>query len=104
MPFPGAHSQVAGRGSTSSGVSAGLSVEPTQLPLEAAAAPLERGWIVRLRVRAESIEVQKQAVVYERVVVRRREVASVARVATRTSREELRVDLEGAASVSTPQT
>jgi stress response protein YsnF len=39
--------------------------------------------------------VRKHAVVYERVVVRRRERPEVARVSARASKEELRVELEG---------
>jgi uncharacterized protein (TIGR02271 family) len=58
--------------------------------------------MVRLQVRAEHVEVRKQIVVYERVLVRRRELDSTARVEARVSREELRVELDGETSVSAP--
>jgi len=71
--------------------------------LEASAVAWERGWVVRLAVRAESVQVDKQVVVYERAVVRRRETEELATLGASIRREELSVDSEGDARVSTVQ-
>jgi len=68
------------------------------LPLESSAVAFnERGWEIRLPVRAEEIAVEKQVVVRERVVVGRREVDDVEHVDASVRREQLRVDVEGEA-------
>jgi len=53
------------------------------------------GWRLRLPVRAEQIAVDKQLVVYERVVVRRRELHELERIDATVRREELQVHTEG---------
>ena len=80
-----------------------LSDTQKPLPLEASAAEWEHGWRVRLPTRAEHVELEKQAVIYERVVVRRREIDQLDHVAAVVRREELSVEVEGDAegSVST---
>jgi uncharacterized protein (TIGR02271 family) len=65
------------------------------LPLEASPAQWERGWRVRLPVRAEHIELEKQAVIYERVAVHRREIDQLDHIDATARREELRVKAEG---------
>lgn len=88
-PFPGARLQVRGA----------FHREPTSaaqrsLALESSARFSERGWSVRLPVRAEKISIDKQAVVYERVVVRRRAIEERARVQANVRREELWVSAQ----------
>ena len=77
-----------------------LSGSQQRLPLEASAAEWEHGWRVRLPVRAEHVELKKQAVIYERVIVRRREIDQLDQVATVVRREELSVEVEGDAEGS----
>jgi uncharacterized protein (TIGR02271 family) len=50
-------------------------------------------------VRAEHIELEKQAVIYERVAVHRREIDQVDHIDATARREELRVKVEGDAGV-----
>ena len=89
-PFPGAHPQVPGMHRLA------LSADQERerpLPLESAAVPSDQGWAIRLRVRAELVVTDKQVVVYERVVVRRREIDDVQRLESSVRREELSVDM-----------
>ena len=74
---------------------------PHALPLEATPVIRQLGWSIRLPVRAEEVVVQKQVVVCERVVVRRRESNDLAHKDGRIRREQLKVDVEGTAHVST---
>jgi uncharacterized protein (TIGR02271 family) len=70
------------------------------LPLEASRMPLADGtWLIALPVRAEAVEVTKEAVEVEEVVVRREATSAVERVEAQALREELRVDTTGAAEV-----
>jgi len=96
-PFPGAHSQVPGvrgdRATSTARRAADL------LPLESGAVPWERGWVVRLPVRAERILVRKQVVVHERVAVRRRQIAHLARLESNVRKEQLEVEIDGDADV-----
>jgi len=62
--------------------------------------PWERGWLVRLPVRAEHIQVNKQVVVYERAEVRRHETEAVERVGASIRREQVRLAVEGDAGVA----
>jgi len=93
-PFAGAHSQVPGpRGDP-------LESTAERLPLESSEVAWERGWSVRLPVRAEHILVDKQLVVYERVIVRRHQIDDLARVDANVRREQLRVEVDGDADVT----
>ena len=98
-PFPGAHSQVPGMHRDSSELTKQPSHTQEVLPLEASAAQWKRGWRVRLPVRAEHIELEKQAVIYERVVVHRREIDQLDHIDATARKEELRVKVEGDAGV-----
>ena len=89
QPFPGAHPQVPGAHSLASDT--GQPVGERQLPLESARTGGGVNWKVRLPVRAESVTVRKEVVVYERAVVRRRELGDVARVQDVVRREQLGV-------------
>jgi uncharacterized protein (TIGR02271 family) len=102
-PFPGARSQVRGQRQEDAPPEPRESVGERLLPLESSYAPAERGWSVRLPVRAEQISVAKQTVVYERVVVRRREIADEAHLQADVRREELRIAEEGDPRLSTPE-
>jgi stress response protein YsnF len=88
-PFPGARPQVRGAFHQES-----TSANHCSLALEATAGFSERAWSVRLPVRAEKISIDKQAVVYERVVVRRRAIEEQARVQANVRREELWVSAQ----------
>jgi stress response protein YsnF len=92
VPFPGAHSQVTGRPLQTHAPTTSAPGAAGQLPLEASAASAERGWSMRLPVRAEHVAIVKETVVYERVAVRRRTINERARVDASVRREELRVD------------
>lgn len=83
-PFPGARPQVRGAFQHES-----ASAAERALALEASGGFSERGWSVRLPVRAEQIRIDKQAVVYERVVVSRRAIEEQARLQAKVRREEL---------------
>jgi stress response protein YsnF len=91
-PFPGARSQVTGKPIRSEAAIPPLAAP--ELLLEASVPADAQGWVVRLPVRAEHIEVEKQSVVYERVVVRRGEVDDVERVDTSIRRETLNIETE----------
>jgi uncharacterized protein (TIGR02271 family) len=54
--------------------------------------PRNPGWAARLPVRADHVEVEKQLVVYERVVVRRQTIADPQHIETTVRREELRIE------------
>jgi uncharacterized protein (TIGR02271 family) len=96
LPFPGALSQVPGqRHENQVPTAQDAEKRPRQLPLESAGVPWERGWLIRLPVRAEHVEIDKRVVVYERVSVGRRETADLAHVSANVRREELRVDRTG---------
>jgi stress response protein YsnF len=96
-PFPGAHSQVPHRHADTDDPKR----MPRALPLEATPVLRQLGWSIRLPVRAEGVVVEKQVVVSERVVVRRRERNDLARIDGRVRREQLKVDVEGTAHLST---
>jgi stress response protein YsnF len=81
-PFPGARSQVPDFRHEESESAAGQPGTAASLPLGASALPEEGGWSIRLRVRAEQIEVEKQFVVREQVEVRRRAVEGATHVTT----------------------
>jgi stress response protein YsnF len=95
VPFRGAQSQVTGKLiDDAPGPQARAAAQ--SLPLEASARSTgEAGWVVRLPVRAEQVEVEKRVVVYEQVRVRSRGDHDVRRVTANIRREELRVDADG---------
>jgi len=64
-----------------------LSDTQKPLPLEASAAEWELGWRVRLPIRASIFEAEKQTVIYERVIVRRRRIDQLDQLATVVRRE-----------------
>ncbi len=97
-PFAGAHSQVSGLRGDTLGSTAQRPAE--RLPLESPAVAWEPGWSIRLPVRAEHILVDKQLVVYERVIVRRHQIDDLARVDANVRREQLRVEVDGDADVT----
>ena len=97
QPFPGAHPPVPGAHSPAS--EAGQPSGERQLPLESARTGGGVTWKVRLPVRAECVTVGKEVVVYERAVVRRRELGDVARVQEVVRREQLDAVTEGNAEV-----
>jgi hypothetical protein len=66
--------------------------EEGDLPTEAVLDQTEDGWSIRLPLRSEAINVRKQVVVSERVVVRRVMRSDVERIETSVRRERLRVD------------
>ena len=66
--------------------------ERRTLPLGGRIEKAERGWRLRLKVRAEEVSVSKRTVVAEEVIVRTTPVEDVARVRETVRREELRVD------------
>jgi hypothetical protein len=103
-PFPGARSQVPGRHEPTA---AGAPRDPdaprpasSALPLESSEVRSDRGWSVRLPVRAEQVSVDKQVVVYERVQVGRHEVQDQVRLHANIRKEELRVAADDNARVS----
>jgi uncharacterized protein (TIGR02271 family) len=69
------------------------------LPLQATQTRTEQRWTVRLPVRAEQVNVSKQVVVRERVLVHRRAIEDVARVEGQVSREVLRLETQGEVEV-----
>jgi len=100
-PFPSARSQVPGfrREESESAARPGAALS---LPLEAVPLPRERGWTIRLRVRAEQIEVEKQVVVRERVEVRQQTVGGSAHLSTDIRKEVLKVQVDRQAEISPP--
>jgi len=91
-PFPDARSQVR---RMRPDTTASASRSAGALPLESSIVPWERGWMVRLPVRVERVEVDKQVVVHQRLVVRREQIEDVARVNASVRREQVRVEFEG---------
>jgi len=65
------------------------------LPLDGRLEPLGRGWLLRLPLRADRITTEKQTVVAERVVVRRKPREEVAHISETVRREELQVETRG---------
>ncbi|MDQ6673914.1 MAG: YsnF/AvaK domain-containing protein [Chloroflexota bacterium] len=93
-PFPGARSQVPGLRYEGSEAAQREPAAQRSLELESTPTTSERGWSVRLPVRAEHISVDKQVVVYERVLVRRREIEDLAQVQGTVRKEEPRVTVD----------
>ena len=85
--FPGARSTVPGFHRL-----AERSTDGERLRLEPNVTEDERGWMMRLPVRAEEIQVEKRAVIYERVVVRRASLRNIVRLEDTIRREELEID------------
>ena len=98
-PFPGTHSQVPGTHRDSSELTAQPSDTQEALPIEASPTQWERGWRVRLHVRAEHIELEKQAIIYERVVVRHSKIDQLDHIDATAWKEKLSVKVEGDAGV-----
>jgi uncharacterized protein (TIGR02271 family) len=71
-----------------------------RLPLDANWTRSEDGWLITLPLRAERIEVTREAVETEEVVVRTEVVRDVERVQAEALREELRVETRGDAGVT----
>ena len=94
-PFPGAHSQVPGAHAPSADMPATPPATTRRLPLGAARSRSGQGWVIRLPVRAEEVTVTKQVVIYERVVLRRREIGDIAPVEATVRRERLQVATAG---------
>ncbi len=94
-PFPGARSQVPAFQSLPATPDDSSAGGRKTLPLEAVPISAAHGWSVRLTVRAEQVSVTNNVVAYEHVVVRRHEVADVARMEAKVRREELRTTTEG---------
>lgn len=67
----------------------------TALPHEARVAPEAGGWVARLPVRAELLQVGKTVVVYERVTLREQISRTVESLHGQTRREELRIEPRG---------
>jgi stress response protein YsnF len=66
-----------------------------RLPLQALVDRTERGVRIRLTVRAEHVWVEKEAFVYEDVVVQQRPVEETVHAVGRVRNEELRTDERG---------
>lgn len=71
-----------------------------QLPLDASWVPTADGWLVTLPLRAERVELARETVEIEEVVLRREVVRDVERVQAEARREELRVSTRGDAEVT----
>jgi uncharacterized protein (TIGR02271 family) len=71
-----------------------------RLPLDADWTRSEDGWLITLPLRAERIEVTREAVETEELVVRTEVVRNVERVQAEALREELRVETRGDAEVT----
>jgi uncharacterized protein (TIGR02271 family) len=71
-----------------------------RLPLDASWMPTEDGWLITLPVRAERIEVTREAVETEEIVIRTEVIRDVERVEAEARREELRVESRGDAEVT----
>lgn len=97
QPFPGAHPQVPGTQTLTTETDAPAGERP--LALESARTGVGVHWGVRLPVRAESITVTKELVVYERATVHREQLRDLARVEGSVRRERLAVAAEGHADV-----
>ena len=76
----------------------GRRVLSDRLPLDARVERAGSGWRVRIPVRAEQVHVEKQSVVAEQVVVRKRTTEERARLDADLRREELEVDSDGASA------
>jgi stress response protein YsnF len=101
-PFPGARSQVPDFRNDESESTARQPRAARLLALGASPLPRERGWTIRLRVRAEQIQIEKQVVVRERVEVRRRAVGGSTRVTADIRKEVLDVQADSRADISSP--
>jgi hypothetical protein len=99
-PFPGARSQVPGFRYEESESTARQPGAALPLPLGACPLPRERGWTIRLRVRAEQIDVEKQVVVRERVAIRQRAVGGSAHLSADIRKEVLNVRVDSPAEIS----
>jgi len=66
--------------------------DSSPLPLLSTCQPRNNGWAIRLGVRAEHVEVEKQLVVYEQVTVRRYAVEDTEHLDATVRREELRIE------------
>jgi hypothetical protein len=97
QPFPGAHSQVPGAHSGESDLLPAGAPASTRLPLQASAARSDKGWTIRLPVRAEHVTVSKRVVVRERVVIGRETFTEAQRVRADVRREEARLTTHGEA-------
>ena len=75
-------------------------VRSRRLPLEGRAVPWDRGWEIRLPLRAEHVVLEKQLVATERVTVRRGQVTEAVRLDETVAREELRVGAAGEVEVT----
>lgn len=98
-PFPGAHAQVPGAHAPSVETLATSPATQRRLPVDAARSRSGQGWVIRLAVRAEEVTVTKEAVVRERVVLRRRETDAIARVEATVRRERVQVATAGPVEV-----
>ena len=98
-PFPGAHSQVPGAHAPSADMPATLPATTRRLSLGATRSRSDQGWVIRLPVRAEEVTVTKQVVIYERVVLRRREIGDIAPVEATVRRERLQAATAGPVEV-----
>jgi len=101
-PFPGARSQVPDFRQEESDSAAPHTGTAASLPLGASALPEDGGWTIRLRVRAEQIEVERQVVVREHVKVRRQAVDDATHVTTNIRKEVLNVQVDYPAEISPP--
>jgi stress response protein YsnF len=91
VPFPGAHSQVTGKPRDDT-PGAPARAAASSLPLQASAPTRDHsGWVVRLPVRAEHVNVEKRIVVYEQVRIERHADHDFSQQTAEIRREELRV-------------
>jgi len=101
-PFPGARSQVPGFRREESQDIARQPRWALSLPLAASPLRRERGWTIRLQVRAEQIKVEKQVVVRERVRVRRRTAGGSTQFTTDVRKEVLKVRVDSRFEITPP--
>jgi len=73
------------------------------LPLEAQVEQAQDGWLIRLPMRAETITLDRQAVVVEQVVVRAETVQETVHLDASVRREELRMGTSGEVEVASPE-
>jgi uncharacterized protein (TIGR02271 family) len=71
-----------------------------RLPLDATSTRTEDGWLITLPVRAERIELTREAIETEEIAIRREVVRDTERVQAELLREELRVETTGNAEVA----
>jgi stress response protein YsnF len=71
-----------------------------QLPLDATCIATEDGWLITLPARFERVDVTRESVETEEVLLRRERRSSLERVRAETWREELRVEATGDAEVT----